>query len=56
MTNELLPDDEQACEDEFRAGADAGEDWDEETLGLDWNEADEQDLVRDVIPARGWAD
>jgi hypothetical protein len=32
------------------------DDWDEETLGLDWNEADAQNLVRDVIPARGLAD
>jgi hypothetical protein len=32
------------------------DDWDEETLGLDWNEADAQNLVRDVIPARGPAD
>ena len=28
------------------------EDWDEETLGLDWNEADERSLVREVIPGR----
>jgi hypothetical protein len=32
------------------------DEWDEETLGLDWNEADAQKLVRDVIPARGLAD
>ena len=35
---------------------DEAEDWDEETLGLDWNEADAQNLVREVIPTRGWAD
>jgi hypothetical protein len=34
---------------------DDADDWDEETLGLDWNEADEQSLVRDVVPGR-WAD
>jgi hypothetical protein len=58
MTNELLPDDEPQFEEDLDAGADAdaGEDWDEETLGLDWNEADAQNLVREVIPARGWAD
>ena len=27
------------------------EDWDEETLGLDWNEADAQSLVREVVPS-----
>jgi hypothetical protein len=32
------------------------EDWDEETLGLDWNEADAQSLVREVVPTHGWAD
>jgi hypothetical protein len=32
------------------------EDWDEETLGLDWNEADAQTVFRDVIPVRGYAD
>ena len=32
------------------------EDWDEETLGLDFNEADAQTLLRDVIPARGFGD
>ena len=31
-------------EDEFEA-----EDWDEETLGLDWNEADARDVVREVV-------
>ena len=28
--------------------------WDEETLGLDWNEADAQTLVRDVVSERPW--
>jgi hypothetical protein len=32
------------------------EDWDEETLGLDFNEADTQTLVREVIPTRGFGD
>ena len=32
------------------------EDWDEETLGLDWNEADAQRVVRDVIPGLGLQD
>ena len=32
------------------------EEWDEETLGLDWNEADAQNVVREVIPIRGYAD
>jgi hypothetical protein len=32
------------------------EDWDEETLGLDFNEADAQTLVREVIPTRGFGD
>jgi hypothetical protein len=31
---------------------DEAEDWDEETLGLDWNEADAQSLMREVIPLR----
>jgi hypothetical protein len=42
-------------DDDVEDGDDA-DDWDEETLGLDWNEADEQTLVRDVIPGRAWAD
>ncbi len=32
------------------------EDWDEETLGLDWNETDALSVVREVVPTRGWAD
>jgi hypothetical protein len=35
---------------------DEAEDWDEETLGLDWNEADAVNVVREVVPTRGWAD
>jgi len=44
-------------EEEFDDELDAedADDWDEEALGLDWNEADEQNLVRDVVPGR-WAD
>lgn len=34
----------------------SAEDWDEETLGLDFNEADAQTLVREVIPTRGFGD
>jgi hypothetical protein len=32
------------------------EEWDEEALGLDWNEADAQTLVREVVPLHGEAD
>jgi len=32
------------------------EDWDEETLGLDWNEADAQSVLSEVIPTRGFGD
>ncbi len=35
---------------------DAAEDWDEETLGLDFNEADAQTLLREVVPTRGFGD
>ena len=35
---------------------DDDQEWDEETLGLDWNEADERSLVREVIPGEGFAD
>jgi hypothetical protein len=34
---------------------DEADEWDEETLGLDWNEADAQRVVQDVIPSR-WTD
>jgi hypothetical protein len=43
-------------EEELDQAQARAEDWDEETLGLDWNEADAQTLVREVIPMRGWAD
>jgi hypothetical protein len=56
MTTEVLPQDESLFEEDLDATADAGEDWDEETLGLDWDEADAQTLVREVIPGRGWDD
>ncbi len=26
------------------------EEWDEETLGLDWNDSDAQNVVREVVP------
>jgi hypothetical protein len=47
-------------EEEFDDELDGPDEWDEEildeeSLGLDWNEADEQTLVRDVVPGR-WAD
>jgi hypothetical protein len=35
-------------EDAFEA-----EDWDEETLGLDWNEAEAQTVLREVVPPGG---
>jgi hypothetical protein len=41
----------QDLEDAFEA-----EDWDEETLGLDWNEADAQNVLREVVPLHGDAD
>ncbi len=37
------------------AGEEA-EEWDEETLGLDWSEADTQSIVSEVIPVRGFRD
>ena len=54
MTHEELQEAEPEQE-EFEDELDDADDWDEETLGLDWNEADEQNLVRDVVPGR-WAD
>jgi len=46
--------------DEFELDEDVigeeADDWDEETLGLDWNEADTQSVVSEVIPVRGYAD
>jgi hypothetical protein len=48
-----LQDDTLEFEDDI--DGDEADEWDEETLGLDWNEADEQTLVRDVIPSR-WTD
>jgi hypothetical protein len=35
---------EQDLEDDVEA-----EDWDEEDLGLDWNEADARSVVREVV-------
>jgi hypothetical protein len=51
MFEEEIQDEVEALEIDEEA-----EDWDEETLGLDWNEADAQTLVRDVIPMRGFGD
>ncbi len=36
--------DPEDLEEEFEA-----EEWDEEALGLDWNEADAHDVVREVV-------
>jgi hypothetical protein len=30
--------------------------WDEETLGLDWSDADAQTVVDEFIPSRGFGD
>jgi len=40
---------DEALDDEL----DEAGDWDEETLGLDWSEADELRLVREVVPGTG---
>jgi hypothetical protein len=42
-------------EADFEDAVEEGEDWDEETLGLDWNEADALTVMRDVLP-RDFAD
>jgi hypothetical protein len=47
------PENHEAEPETFEEGA---EDWDEETLGLDFNEADAQTLVREVVPTRGFGD
>lgn len=52
MTHEDLTDDLPEIDDTLEA--DDADEWDEETLGLDWNEAEAQRVVRDVIPQRGW--
>ena len=44
---ELEPDPVEEFEDDVDEEA---EDWDEETLGLDWNEADAKSLVREIVP------
>jgi hypothetical protein len=41
--------DEMLDEPELDLDDEEAEDWDEEALGLDWNEADERTLVREVI-------
>src|SRR5260221_8669 len=51
---EFEPERDEDFDDEVDEVDDA-DDWDEETLGLDWNEADERTLVRDVVPDREWA-
>jgi hypothetical protein len=40
--------DEMLDEPELDLDDEEAEDWDEEALGLDWNEADERTLVREV--------
>ena len=52
MSLEDLPDDMPELDDDL--DADQADEWDEETLGLDWNEADAQTLVRDVVSQRPW--
>jgi len=57
MTHEELQEYEtDAVEFDDDIVEDEAEDWDEETLGLDWNEADAVSLVREVVPSHGWAD
>jgi len=56
VTHEELQEFEPERDEDFGDELDDDADeWDEETLGLDWNEAEEQNLVRDVVPGR-WAD
>ena len=40
--------DEMLDEPELELDDDEAGDWDEETLGLDWNEADERTVVREL--------
>jgi glycerol-3-phosphate cytidylyltransferase-like family protein len=57
MTHEELQEYEtDAVEFDDDIAEDEAEDWDEETLGLDWNEADAVSVLREVVPTRGWAD
>jgi hypothetical protein len=52
----MTHDDLQDIEADPVAFDEEAEDWDEETLGLDWNEAEAQNVVREVIPMRGFGD
>jgi hypothetical protein len=52
----MAPEDFEDYEAEPAVAGEEAEDWDEETLGLDWNEAEAQNVVREVIPMRGYAD
>ena len=46
-------DDIELLEQEIDAGAEAeAEDWDEEALGLDWDEAEEQEISRQITSRR----
>lgn len=51
-----MPLDFEDFEDNPEVADEEAEDWDEETLGLDWNETEAQNVMREVIPARSWAD
>ena len=60
VTHEELQEFEPERDEDFGDELDDDAEWDEEilneeSLGLDWNEAEEQTLVRDVVPGR-WAD
>ena len=60
MTHEELQElepDRAGLDEEFDDDVEEeAEDWDEETLGLDWNEADALNVVREVVPTRGWGE
>ena len=45
----MMEDDLQDLEPDPGELDEEAEDWDEETLGLDWNEADTQTVVREVV-------
>ncbi len=52
----MAPEDLEDYEADPEILGEEAEEWDEETLGLDWNEAEAQNVVREVIPIRGYAD
>jgi len=55
VTHEELQEFEPERDEDLDDDLDHADDWDEETLGLDWSETEEKSLVRDVVPA-SWAD